>query len=316
MGTVNNKFKDGVFCRLFGSTEYKENLLSLFNALNGTDYEDSAELSINTIDDVIFMGIKNDASCILDMQMDLYEEQSTFNPNSPLRGLLYFGRLYEGYLAEKGLNRYGSRLVRIPRPRYYVLYLGKQDRPDHEILRLSDAFVNPDNDGAYEWTATVLNVNVGHNRELLETCRVLKEYSLFVECTRRYLEKAHKDRESRFQALYAAVNECIEKGILVDFLIKNKAGVIDMYLTEWDEEAYRTVLKEESREDGRLEGLIEGRIEGKNEERNKINELIQRLIQDNRLDDLKRSTTDLDYQNSLLAEYGIGSYSTVAEDSH
>ena len=307
MVTVNNKFKDGIFCILFGSAEYKENLLSLFNALNGTDYEDSDELKINTTDDVIFMGIKNDASCILDMQMDLYEEQSTFNPNAPIRGLLYFGRLYEKYLAERGLNRYGSKQIAIPRPRYYVLYLGKQDRPDREILRLSDSFVNPDNDGAYEWTAIVLNVNPGHNKDLLNVCKVLEEYSLFVECSRKHLNNASKDRESRFQAMLAAVNECIREGILADFLTENKAGVIDMYLTEWDEEAYRTVLKEESRE--------EGKIEGKLEERKDINELIQRLIQDNRIEDLKRSATDQDFQNMLLAEYGIGSYRIVAENT-
>ena len=97
-----------------------------------------------------------------------------------------------------------------------------------------------------------------------------------------------------------AVDECIERNILSDFLIKNKAGVIDMYLTEWDEEAYRTVLKQESWEDGRAEG--------KAEERNDVNELNQCLLRDNRIDDLKRSTTYTEYQNSLMAEYGIGTH--------
>ena len=253
MGTVNNKFKDGVFCRLFGSAEYKENLLSLFNALNGTDYTDPDDLEINTIDDAIFMGIKNDASCILDMQMNLYEEQSTFNPNAPIRGMMYFGRLYEKYLA--GRNRYGTKLIRLPRPKYYVLYLGKDERPDREVLRLSDAFESCDNSGEYEWTAIVLNINAGHNRELLEACVILKEYVLFVECARRHLEKASKDNESRFQAMRMAVEECIEKGILADYLIKNKAGVVDMYLTEWDEEAYRAAIREESFEDGLEKGI-------------------------------------------------------------
>ena len=302
MGIVNKDFKDGVFCRLFGAAEYKENLLSLFNALNGTDYRDAAELTINTIDDVIFMGIKNDASCIIDMQMDLYEEQSTYNPNAPLRGLMYFGRLYEGYIAERGLNRYGSKLIRLPRPRYYVLYLGVENRPDREVLKLSDAFANADGDFAYEWTAIVLNVNDGHNTELLDACRVLKEYSQFVECSRRHLRKAPKDRPSQYNAMREAVDECIGQGILVEFLTKNKAGVINMYLTEWDEEAYRTVLKQESWEDGKIEGRAEVREE--------INELNQCLIRDKRIEDLQKSTTDQDYQNSLLAEYGIGSYKT------
>ena len=101
---------------------------------------------------------------------------------------------------------------------------------------------------------------------------------------------------SKFNAMRNAVDECIERNILTDFLIKNKAGVIDMYLTEWDEEAYRTVLKQESWEDGKTEG------------RNDVNELNQCLLRDNRIDDLKRSTTDTEYQNSLMAEYGIGAY--------
>ena len=153
--------------------------------------------------------------------------------------------------------------------------------------------MNSDGDGAYEWTATVLNVNTGHNKELLDACRILREYSLFVECSRKYLQNEAKDNLSRFEAMRAAVDECIEREILTEFLLKNKAGVINMYLTEWDEEAYRTVLKEESREEGKIE------------ERNEINKLIKCLLEDNRIDDLRRSTTDLDFQNRLLVEYGI-----------
>ena len=98
-----------------------------------------------------------------------------------------------------------------------------------------------------------------------------------------------KDRESKMQAMLEAVNECISNGILVDFLLKNKSGVVDMYITEWDEDAYREALRQEANEEGR----------------NKINVLNQFLIRDNRIEDLKRSTTDIEFQNKLLVEYGI-----------
>ncbi len=258
------------------------------------------------------MGMKNDLSCILDSYMELFEEQSTVNPNAPVRGMLYFSRLYETYIDENDAYRFGSKLVRLPTPRYFVLYLGKEERPDKEILRLSKAFIHPLVEADYEWTATVLNVNIGHNKALLAACRVLKEYSQFVECSRRHLtavaaqfkkkcsaagnkgvagkssKKADGNKtlhsnsreiqtdsneilwyrtseyqEAKYQAMIEAVDECIRNNILRDFLIRNKAEVVGMYLTEWDEEAAKKVWRQESFEDGK----IEGKIEGKNEDR-------------------------------------------------
>ena len=269
---------------------------------------------INTIEDAIFMGIKNDVSCILDSYMELFEEQSTVNPNAPIRGLIYFGKLYENYIDILNMNRYGTRLLKLPTPRYFVLYLGTTERPDKEIMRLSDAFIHKDERTGYEWIATVLNINTGHNKKLLEACRVLNEYSLFVDCARKHLRSIPKQRdlqcddlkyrELRKQAMIEAVDECIGKGILRDFLIKNKAEVVSMYLTEWNEEAAREVWRQESFEDGKVEGKIEGKIE----EREEINELFQCLIRDNRMEDLKRAVKDKKFQDSLLTEYGIGTH--------
>ena len=280
MGVLNNKFKDVVFCKLFGSEEYKDNLLSLFNALNNTEYDNPDDLRINTIGNSVFMGMKNDLSCILDSYMELFEEQSTVNPNAPVRGMLYFSRLYETYIDENDAYRFGSKLVRLPTPRYFVLYLGKEERPDKEILRLSKAFIHPLVEADYEWTATVLNVNIGHNKALLSACRVLKEYSQFVECSRRHLTavavefkkkysaagnkgvagkssktadgnkslrsnsreiqadskeilwyRTSEYQEAKYRAMIEAVDECIRNNILRDFLIRNKAEVVGMYLT-------------------------------------------------------------------------------------
>ena len=105
-------------------------MIILYNAANGTNYDDPDLLEINTLEDVVYMGVKNDMSCILDCHMMLLEHQSRFNPNMPIRGFIYYGRLYDKYLERMGARKYGSALVKIPAPRYYVLYNGREDRPE------------------------------------------------------------------------------------------------------------------------------------------------------------------------------------------
>lgn len=118
MSAIRQNYKDTLFRKLFGDPENKKELLSLFNALNGTAYTNEDDLEITTIGDVVYMSMKNDVSCILDCYMGLFEHQSTFNPNMPLRGLLYFGKLYDKYVVENECNLYGSTLIKIPTPRY------------------------------------------------------------------------------------------------------------------------------------------------------------------------------------------------------
>lgn len=250
---VNYKFKDRLFRALFGSEERKENLLSLYNALNDTDYQNLDDLYINTIDDVIYMGMKNDVSCIIDNYLSLYEHQSTYNPNMPLRGLLYFGKLYDKYIKENEKNIFSSRIVKIPTPQYYVFYNGEDDKPESTTLRLSDAFEAPIRDGQYEWTAKMLNINYGKNKELMEKCQVLKEYSIFTDRIRT-LVKQGKDIRI---AVDEAVDTCIEEGILSDYLLNHKSEVKDMVLTEYDEKKTMELLAKEERTEGRAEVLID-----------------------------------------------------------
>lgn len=134
---VRKQYKDELFRKVF---QNKKDLLDLYNALNNTDYKDPDALEITTIDSVIYMSFKNDLSFMIGSVMNLYEHQSTFNPNMPLRGLSYFARLYETYLSRYGLNVYGSKLIRLPVPQYIVFYNGRTNQPDEQELKLSDAF--------------------------------------------------------------------------------------------------------------------------------------------------------------------------------
>lgn len=160
---INRKYKDRLFRLRFGSEEYKEDLLSLYNALNGTSYNNVGDITITTIEDAIYIKMKNDVSLLLDGNMPLWEQQSSLNPNMPLRGLMYFGNLYDSYIKANELNIYGKKLQKIPTPQYIVFYNGEEDCEATTKLRLSDAFINK-SDGGFEWTATVYNLNRGKTR--------------------------------------------------------------------------------------------------------------------------------------------------------
>lgn len=247
-------YKDTVFRRLFGDSENKGALLSLYNALNGTEYTDPSELTINTIEDTIYMGIKNDISCIIDCHMVLLEQQSTYNPNMPLRGLMYFGKLYDQFIKTNRKNIYSSQLIQIPTPRYFVFYNGTKKTEDQVNLRLSDAFIHPDSGGDFEWTAVMININSGYNQALMESCTLLREYVQFIDQVRFYLKKRYPVDE----AVNAAVDDCIQNNILKNFLIKNKSEVIDMCLTEYDEAETMQLFLEEGIEIGDKRGFNRG----------------------------------------------------------
>ena len=240
---INKKHKDRLFQKLFGDEKYKDNLLSLYNALNGTDYHNIEDLTITTIEDVIYMGMKNDVSCIIDDYLSLHEHQSTYNPNMPLRGMMYFGKLYDKYVKENDLDIYSDRLLKLPTPKYFVLYNGTDEKEDKILLKLSDAFIHPVDAGEFEWTATMLNINYGHNETIMNACQTLREYSIFVSKIQ-ILRKKGNDVE---KAVNKAVEDCIQEGILAEYLKAHKAEVIDVCITEYNEADALFVSRKEER---------------------------------------------------------------------
>ena len=246
----------------------------MYNALNDTDYKNVEELEINTLDDVIYMGMKNDVSCILDSSMSLYEHQSTYNPNMPLRGFIYFGKLYSNYVSLKALNMYSYKQQKIPTPQYYVFYNGVKDYPDRVELKLSDAFIKQDESHNFEWTAIMLNINKGHNEKLLAACKVLEDYAILIDTIRKYQEN-----ETEMEvAIIKAIDQCIKNNILVDFLKEHKSEVIDMCLEEYDEEKTLKMLADEAREEGEIVGIEEGKKLGRAEsERQAIERMLTKL---------------------------------------
>lgn len=238
--TINREHKSTLFCYIFGSEENKHYLLSLYNAVNDTSYTNVDDIEINTIEDFIYIRMKNDVSFILNTDLSLYEHQSTYNPNMPLRGLLYFSTLYSQFISEKNKNIYGKSLVKIPTPRYIVFYNGNDNYPDKLELKLSDAFERPDTSGQFEWTATMLNINKGHNQDIMNKCQALFQYSDFIAKVKEF-KKTFPIKE----AIDKAVNYAIENNYLNGFFKKHKEGIMHSCLSEFNEEAFRKGIHNE-----------------------------------------------------------------------
>lgn len=288
---LNRKYKDRVFRIVFRD---KESLLELYNAVNGTDYKDPGELEIHTLEDVIYMGIKNDISFLIGDVLNLYEHQSTWSPNLPLRGLFYYAELYRNYLKRKGQNLYSNSRIRLPLPRFLVFYNGTSEREERQELRLSENFSDVDGqEPALECIATVLNINWGKNRELMEKCKKLQDYSRFIAVIREQLKAGMDIRE----AMGYAINFCIDHEILSDILTQYGGEIMNSILREFDEEEYRRMLEEESRRDGFEQGHKAGT--------ERVNRLIKLLAEQSRTEDIIRSANDKEYQKKLFEEYGI-----------
>ena len=163
---ANRNYKDTIFRMLFSD---RESLLSLYNAVNKRNYTNPDDLEIVTLENAVYMGMKNDLAFILDMNLYLYEHQSTVNPNIPLRDLFYIAAEYQKLIDRKSL--YSSAIQKIPAPGFFVFYNGIEPLEDCCISRLSDAFLHTGAEPALELIVTTLNINEGHNCELMQHCR-------------------------------------------------------------------------------------------------------------------------------------------------
>ena len=241
---VNRIYKDRLYKMIFND---KSELLKLYNAINGTHYDDPAMLTI-------YMTMENDLSFIIDMRLALYEQQSTVNPNLPLRFLMYITDIYSAYT--KDMNIYGSKKVQIPLPSFVIFYNGVKSQPDRTEFLLSELFHPTTDQPALELKAVMLNINKGHNQGLMNACHTLRDYSEYVARIRTYSAEMPLT-----DAVEKAITECIHENILRDFLLKNRAEAKAMSIYEYDEEKTLRMFREEGYEDGERNGKIQATIE-------------------------------------------------------
>ncbi len=295
MATDRRNYKDSFFRIIFGE-KHKENALALYNALNKSNYTNVEDLEMYTIDDAIYMTVKNDVAYLFDDSMNLIEHQSTCNPNMPLRGLTYFSELYSRYI----VKRYGRHdvvfrtwTVRIPTPHYYVFYNGSRDMPKQLDLHLSDAY---EGKGDLEVTAHVLNINCGKNGELFEACEPLANYSEVVKRVRENLSGGMTNEE----AVKAAIETSINDGIFVDILTSEVSEVSDSFLAALTRQELEELQRDEI-EHSREAGLAEGREEAHETDA----KLFECMKENNRLEDYVRALTDPEFRKQLISEYGL-----------
>ena len=278
--TANRMYKSRIFAMLFSD---RNELLKLYNAINGTSYDDPDLLQVNTLENAVYMSMQNDVSFIIDMRLNLYEHQSTYSPNLPVRYLLYVADVYSDYT--KDMNLYGTKAVKLPTPRFVIFYNGQAEQPDRKELKLSELFSIPDADPSLELKAVMLNINKGHNRNLMETCRTLQDYAEYTFRVREYAAEMPLDL-----AVEQAITECISEGILADFLRKNRAEAKKVSIYEYDEERHMRQTREEGMEEGYANGFSQGIEQG-------ITQTVINLLKSGLLTDIQiREITGLDQE--------------------
>ena len=295
---ANRNYKSTVFAMLFGD---RKRLLGLYNAISGKNYQDPEALEINTLENAIYMGMKNDLSFLIDDRLSLYEHQSTVNPNMPLRFLFYISDLYSGMTTEE--NFFGRKALSIPIPCFVIFYNGSEPQPDRKILRLSDLYTVRMKKTQLELTAVLLNINRNHNRELMEACRELKDYAEYVDRVRKYARELPLS-----EAVERAITECIQERVLKEFLEKNRAEVKKMSIYEYDQEKHIRMERQDAWEDGmqegRREGIKEGELRGRNAQ---LSELIKKKLA--RGKSISRIAEELEETEEriqeLILEYGL-----------
>ncbi len=255
MSKQKRNYKDSVFVDLFSEDEKaKENFLSLYNALHGTELKDTEQLKNIRLDQVLYMTFYNDVSYLVDNKIIvLAEHQSTINPNMPLRCLEYVSRLYETLFESK--EKYSRKLLNIPTPEFYVFYNGEEPYLSDKILKLSDAFIEKAKESNLELTVKVININRQNRHPLLESCQTMQEYSIFVETVRKWKEI---DTQNGFEK---AVEECIQNNILREYLKRKTKEVVNMLLAEYNYETDIAVQRAEEREIAFADGSYQKALE-------------------------------------------------------
>ena len=317
--TTIRQYKDNVFCLLYRD---KNNLLDLYNGLNDTNYTNVDDLTVTTLKGGVYMKYKNDASFVFGQDLYMFEQQSSRNPNMPLRFLHYLSDVYRQMYTNSDLHR--STLLKIPVPHFVTFYNGKQPLAAESILRLSDMYEKKIDYPELELMVRVININTGAiiNQKLLDTekndiingtnqsddfdksnkninagntinsrtysseflskCETLKDYMTFVNKVR---VKTDVEKIDIRTAVTEAVDECIAENVLSDFLKNHREEVITVSIYEYDEEGHLEIVKEEGRQLGIAEGEKLGIIKGEEKERSNGIKVFIKLCKDMNLSD-------------------------------
>lgn len=287
----NRECKNSVFVDLFYENESAaENDIALYNALHDEPLPPGTTVEKIRVGNELYMNFKNDVSFGLGGKLlVLAEHQSTVNENMPLRSLLYIGRAFEQIVPVK--DRYRRKKVLLPKPEIYVFYNGRENYAKEKLLYLSDSYIIKDEEPMLELKVKVININPSQKHEVLEKCPVLRDYSVFIDTIRKY-------QEQRVDNVYEkAIHECIEKGILADYLRVHGSEVVNMLMSEYNYEQDIEVQREEAFE--------EGERVGREKEQKRFATLATKLIEAGRSEDIIKAAQNFEFCETLYEEYNI-----------
>ncbi len=243
----NKEYKDTLFKLIFGNENHKEFTLALYNALNGTNYSNVDDIQINTLENVVYIKMKNDVSFILGSTMCLYEQQSTYNPNMAYRMLEYTVALFQNLVTSKGYNKYSSRQFKLPAPNYVVFYNGNKNIPDVSAQRLSDMYEENSDTPQLDLKVKVYNINENRNNILKNDCKPLYEYMWVVDHIKQYTSRFGYSEEMIGEAVTKVINEMPDSFSIKSLLVKEKKEVISMLFEEFNEELYRQAAMDDAK---------------------------------------------------------------------
>ncbi len=299
---ITPKYKDAIFRMLFNG---KKELLSLYNALNGTKYSNPDDITINTIGDSMFMKVKNDVSFIFNCELNIFEHQSTPCPNMPLRDLFYVAKLLKTITQEQDLYR--SKPIIVPAPKFFVFYNGTEPIEDKKIYRLSEQFEKHEDSPDLELIVTVININEGHNLKLMAACETLRNYSIFVGLVRKYIKEINQNAEDKDEAvrlaIERAIEECILQNILKEFFSVHRQEVVYMSMWDYNEELHNKTIAKENYDDGFNDGFNDGIKNGLSGGIKNTTRLFSWLFDQGRDEDVKRASVDEEYLDEMFKEY-------------
>lgn len=282
---LTRTYKDRLFRRLFNS---KEDLLSLYNAVNDSHYTNPDDLEISYLDEAIYLAIEHDISFVISCELNLYERQSNILPNMPFRGFLYFAAQYKAIAEKANYALYSCKQLKLPTPRYIVLYNGEETQPERQELRLSDAFENQGAPGCLECVATALNINIGYNEKLHSACKTLHDYAILIEKIRRN----RKNGLSIETSVNYAIEDCLRDNVLAAFLRKNRAETLNLIFTSYEQEEHLNYIRQETRDE------LMPIIEQQKLEITNLESIIQQQAE--KLQNLKEMTQALQAQDTTI----------------
>jgi len=283
--SLNRNYKDSVFRMIFGEPE---KMIELYNAIFDTDYPPDTKIDINTIEEVLHRVQKNDIAFTIDgTYIMVTEHQSTINPNMPLRDLIYILEIWKDMFETNQL--YKRKQIKLPQPKFIVLYNGTDSLPPISEVNLSESFLGDKKNPLLNMTVLVYNVNEGVGCDLFKKSPTLYQYSQLISLIRSFQAKGPVTG----QDMSEIVKTCLEKGILVDFMEEHGKRLIDFLHFELTQEENLAF----EREDGFEEGAADMQ--------NRLNKLTSALLETNRIDDLRRAAADTDFQQQLLEEFGF-----------